>query len=384
MQAHLTDSYIARIKTPDSRVEVKDTRIPGFTLRVGKRARVWYFRSTVRSERVSIKLGTWPVVNAEMARARCIHWLQHNRDTYTVDSGNTPSRAVNQPIPSPTLQEVYDQYIKAKQLRPASVATYSKTLRLYLSEYTTKPLTGFTSQLVRKLYAGLKNKISVAKANSAVTLLKAIWRWWGATQEVELPDVFTALTASGEKQRTRAKDDVLIDSQLRDLGKVLSKVRTEKRLFTMVGLYTGLRLSELLKLTPSCIDFKNRLFSLRETKNGRPHTLPISRELEPILKQLCTGKSDKTPLFPAQAKNWCSAIAQVTGIAFSAHTLRRTFASQAAKIGLNTYQIKALLNHHAGNDITQLHYIRLTVDDLNTPMQILNTHLSTLIQTKYI
>jgi len=41
MQAHLTDSYIARIKTPDSRVELKDTRIPGFTLRVGKRARVW-------------------------------------------------------------------------------------------------------------------------------------------------------------------------------------------------------------------------------------------------------------------------------------------------------------------------------------------------------
>lgn len=384
MQAHLTDSYIARIKTPDSRVELKDTRIPGFTLRVGKRAKVWYFRSTVRSERVSIKLGTWPVVNAEMARARCIHWLQHNRDTYTVNSGNAPSRAVNQPIPSPTLQEVYDQYIKAKQLRPASVATYSKTLRLYLSEYTAKPLTGFTSQLVRKIYAGLKNKISVAKANSAVTLLKAIWRWWGATQEVELPDVFTALTASGEKQRTRAKDDVLIDSQLRDLGKALAKVRTEKRLFTMVGLYTGLRLSELLKLTPSCIDFKNRIFSLRETKNGRPHTLPISRELEPMLKQLCTGKSENTPLFPAQAKNWCSAIAQVTGITFSAHTLRRTFASQAAKIGLNMYQIKALLNHHTGNDVTQLHYIRFTVDDLKTPMQILSTHLNTLTITNEI
>jgi hypothetical protein len=63
MQAHLTDSYVSRIKTPDSRVELKDTRIPGFTLRVGKRAKVWYFRSTVRSERVSIKLGTWPVVN---------------------------------------------------------------------------------------------------------------------------------------------------------------------------------------------------------------------------------------------------------------------------------------------------------------------------------
>ena len=30
MQAHLTDSYISRIKTPDSRVELKDTRIPGF------------------------------------------------------------------------------------------------------------------------------------------------------------------------------------------------------------------------------------------------------------------------------------------------------------------------------------------------------------------
>jgi hypothetical protein len=41
MQAHLTDSYIARIKTPDSRVELKDTRIPGFiTMGPAMRARL--------------------------------------------------------------------------------------------------------------------------------------------------------------------------------------------------------------------------------------------------------------------------------------------------------------------------------------------------------
>lgn len=50
MQAHLTDSYVSRIKTPDSRVELKDTRIPGFTLRVGKRAKVWYFRTPKRCQ----------------------------------------------------------------------------------------------------------------------------------------------------------------------------------------------------------------------------------------------------------------------------------------------------------------------------------------------
>ncbi len=30
MQAHLTDSYISRIKTPDACVAVKNTWIPGF------------------------------------------------------------------------------------------------------------------------------------------------------------------------------------------------------------------------------------------------------------------------------------------------------------------------------------------------------------------
>ena len=381
MQAHLTDSYVSRIKTPDSRVELKDTRIPGFTLRVGKRAKVWYFRSTVRSERVSIKLGTWPVVNAEMARARCIHWLQHNRDTYTVDSGNAPSRAVNQPIPSPTLQEVYDQYIKAKQLRPASVATYSKTLRLYLSEYTTKPLTGFTSQLVRKLYAGLKNKISVAKANSAVTLLKAIWRWWGATQEIELPDVFTALTASGEKQRTRAKDDVLIDSQIKTIWDEAQRSNNEKYKFIQLGLFTGLRLSEILNLTPLNIDFEHKKIQISETKNGRSHSLPITSQLNTILKYLCLGKAKNTKLFSAHAKNWCSSISNDLSINFTTHTLRRTFASIAAKINLNSYQIRALLNHHANADVTQLHYVRLTTDDLAEPMQKINDYISNLHTT---
>lgn len=68
MQAHQTDCYISRIKTPDSRVELKDTRIPGFTLRVGKRAKVWYFRSTVRSERISSAPGTWPHDTSEVIR----------------------------------------------------------------------------------------------------------------------------------------------------------------------------------------------------------------------------------------------------------------------------------------------------------------------------
>ncbi|SCK20650.1 site-specific integrase [Vogesella sp. LIG4] len=384
MKIHLTDSAIARLKTPDDRVEYKDTRIPGFTLRVGRRAKVWYFRSTVRSKRVTIKLGTWPVVPAEMARARCIHWLQQNRDTYAIAASGPSLPHQPEATTSPTLQEVYQQYTKAKQLKPTTLATYSKTLRLYLSEYAGKPLLALTSQQVRKLYAGLKSNISVAKANAAVTLLKAIWRWWGATQEVELPDVFTALTASGEKKRTKAKDDVLLDSQIRQLGDGLAKVSEHKRLFALTGLYTGLRLSELLKLTPSCIDFKNRLLSLQDTKNGKPHTLPISQELESILQRLCAGKGPTTALFPAQIRNWCSVIAQKTGITFTAHTLRRTFASQAAKLGLNAYQIKALLNHHAGADVTQLHYIRFTADDLATPIQRINTHITELLYTKEI
>lgn len=30
MQAHLTDSYIARVKTPDLHVSVRNMRMPGF------------------------------------------------------------------------------------------------------------------------------------------------------------------------------------------------------------------------------------------------------------------------------------------------------------------------------------------------------------------
>ena len=36
MRIHLTDSFIARLKTPDTRIEYKDARIPGFTLRTGR------------------------------------------------------------------------------------------------------------------------------------------------------------------------------------------------------------------------------------------------------------------------------------------------------------------------------------------------------------
>ncbi|WP_255619307.1 tyrosine-type recombinase/integrase [Vogesella sp. XCS3] len=318
-------------------------------------------------------------MSADLARARCTHWLQLNRDTYALGTSTATSNPAPTLPTTPTLQEVYEEYTKSKQLRSTTLATYGKTLRLYLSAYINQPLTALTSKTVRAIYSGLKSKISVAKANAALSLIKALWRWWSATQEIELPDIFTALAASGEKKKTKAKDDVLIDSQIQELGRNLNKLREQKKNFILTGLYTGLRLSELLRLTPSSIDQKCKTIKIDNTKNGKPHTLPISTHLMNVLIELCKGKANSTPLFPAQAKNWCSSISKLVNIPFSAHTLRRTFASQATKININAYTIKALLNHHAGSDITQLHYIRLNVDDLKSPMQKICSHINNLI-----
>ena len=61
-------------------------------------------------------------------------------------------------------------------------------------------------------------------------------------------------------------------------------------------------------------------------------------------------------------------VVELSGVPFTLHDLRRTFATIADSLDLSAYALKRLLNHKMGNDVTA-GYIMRDVERLRKPMQ---------------
>ena len=61
-------------------------------------------------------------------------------------------------------------------------------------------------------------------------------------------------------------------------------------------------------------------------------------------------------------------VVELSGVSFTLHDLRRTFATIADSLDLSAYALKRLLNHKMGNDVTA-GYIMRDVERLRKPMQ---------------
>lgn len=61
-------------------------------------------------------------------------------------------------------------------------------------------------------------------------------------------------------------------------------------------------------------------------------------------------------------------VAELSGVSFTVHDLRRTFATTAESLDLPAYALKRLLNHKMTNDVTA-GYIMRDVERLRKQMQ---------------
>lgn len=197
-------------------------------------------------------------------------------------------------------------------------------------------------------------------------------------------------------------------------------------------LFTGLRRQEAATLKWKQVDFEEGCFTLTGgltgvTKNKQIHTLPLSDYLHDLLTDRKEGlktelAESKTALakigtgtptirqrqeahsrvalaesrfaspyvFPGEGatgyivepKRAIDTVTAATGIAFSCHDLRRTFASLAESLDLSRYTIKALLNHKQDADVTG-GYIVLDINRLRDAMQKITDALQERIKTQH-
>ncbi len=125
----------------------------------------------------------------------------------------------------------------------------------------------------------------------------------------------------------------------------------ESAAFVKFTLFTGLRRSELFKLTWDDIDFERGMITLQKPKGGKTQTIPVSSQAIGVLKGL---KPTSPYVFPGKKgaqrtdfKGPWRRIRQVAGLPdnFRFHGLRHHFASTLVSNGVDLCVVQALLTH---------------------------------------
>lgn len=152
---------------------------------------------------------------------------------------------------------------------------------------------------------------------------------------------------------------------------VLLLTNLKAKTYLLLLLYTGLRANEALHMEWKNVDFKNDTLTVMDTKNHSNFTTYIPRQLKPYLRNLQELTGSDTFVFPGDTDDGVMAIPRwpleqvtlKTGVEFSSHDLRRTFATIAEAALLPETIIKRLLNHATDNNVTS-GYIRTEANTL--------------------
>ncbi len=171
-----------------------------------------------------------------------------------------------------------------------------------------------------------------------------------------------------------------------DLMRVLSEVRwvpwryafeqTRNETILYFLAFTGLRLQEMLDLELGDIDLMSRELWVRQGKGNKDRLVPIHPRLVVVLRRylqerkargrsgpfVFVGAQSDKPLSGKNVRTVCQKVSAHTGIKFTPHMLRHTFAKLSLEAGIDVFQVKEMMGH---TDIsTTQNYLSISTEAL--------------------
>jgi integrase len=389
--SRLSKSFIDKIELPKKKNEqtfYRDSALTGFGLRVGAGGTKTFFverRIDGKVKRVTI--GKYGILTPEQARKEAQILLSD-----IVTGKNPAHEKQKKDAQSITLDEAFNDYLLTrKDLREGTINNYKKCIDGCLADWKKKRLVDITKDMVQEKHCAIGKK-APARANNTMRVLRAIFNHainkYEDAQGSPLFE-FNPVARLGQNRAwypSKRKQTLLKPHELKPWFDATQQLNIEvTRDYLHFLLFTGLRKSEAASLRWQDVDFKDSTFIITHTKNNEPHTLPLTSFTTSILKRRKSQATNQW-VFPSpisdghlkEPRSSLAKVAEVSGIPFSCHDLRRTFITIAESLDIPAYALKRLLNHRDPNDVTQ-GYIISNVDRLREPME----KISHFIQEKF-
>ena len=288
----------------------------------------------------------------------------------------------------PTLAEAFETYMKANPNRADNtVSLYRQNLRVNLGDWVKRRLDAITRQDVEDRFNLITGRHGWAGANQTMSMLRSIYRRPCVDHEGLRNPVELWLAAGGRFNRMRRR-------RIPGPAEVLPRWRAGIEAAALepaihdiflTGLYTGMRVGEVVSLRWERVDLERRILRVEETKTGEPLELPVTRQLAAIFERrraACAepGAEPEGWLFPSPRKNgpghvsqlsrFYRAITEAAGTRFWFHGLRNAFITVAEReLMLPRSLTKRLVNHARPGDVTEGYAADWTVEQLREPAQ---------------
>lgn len=135
--------------------------------------------------------------------------------------------------------------------------------------------------------------------------------------------------------------------------------RTRNLTILNTFLYTGMRLNELLHLRITDVNIDAQEIYIHRAKGGKNRIVPIHPQLSSVLrgfihernrqgkesKWFFTGLHSNKRLYEKNVLEICKKVSLKSGIKFTPHMLRHTFARFVCDADMNLYKLKEILGH---------------------------------------
>ena len=288
----------------------------------------------------------------------------------------------------PTLAEAFETYMAANPNRAANtVRLYRQNLRVNLGDWLKRPLDSITRQDVEDRFNRITSRHGWAGANQTLSMLRSIYRRPCVDNEGLRSPVELWLAAGGRFHRMRRRRISSPTEVLPRWRAGIEAVELEPAIrdIFLIGLYTGMRMGEVVSLRWERVDLERRVLRVEETKTGEPLELPITRQLAAIFERRradagAPGAEPEGWLFPAPRKAASGHVSHLSqlypditkagGTRFWFHGLRNAFITVAEReLMLPRSLTKRLVNHARPLDVTEGYAADWTVEQLREPAQ---------------
>ena len=407
MKQKITKRFLDTVSpNPDKDEFYSDTQLAGFGVKITKGGKTNFIvNARIKGQHPKrVTIGQYPDWNVYEARDEALSILKKLRKgidpikAYKEKQSEALRRQAQDEALSVSILTVLDQYLESRDLKAKTKYDYINTFNNCFLDWADRPLRSITRQEVEKRYQRIQrnnrrneSQTGVAQANKAMQILNALMNFASAEEingERLIQDNPVNVLKEKRIRKSIKPRDTYIDQN--DLWKVVRAIeclenQSVKHLLLLL-VSTGLRLNEATTLEWENLNFEQKYFVVLDTKNKSDHVVPMSTSIEWLLKeQNKIVEPNMRWVFPSINTNThvvdirknLAKVCLNSGVTFTPHDLRRTFATIAHCCGLDHTTVKRVMNHKH-KDITE-QYIQTKVNELRKPMQEIDDYIDEVI-----
>ncbi len=360
---NFTKTTLEGLNAPHKGFKVyKDTKENGLCLYITSgNAKTFFVRKRVNGKDERIILGKFPDLSIENARKKAAQTKGE------IAQGIDPQEKKKAIRDDSTFAEMFYEYIeKHAKLYKKTWKFDEVEIRRLLPHFFKKKLLTITMQTIRDEHQKIGKENGLYIANKILQILSSMfnraieWGWNGKNP-------CKGIKKFKEKSRERFLSAEELSRFFEAMQTLESKITAD---YIMLSLLTGARKSNVLEMQWEDIDFDEKIWYIKETKNGTSQRLPLSENAIEILIERFANKG-KSPFVFASAESktghlvepkraWATLLKRANIQDLRLHDLRRTLGSWQAATGANSYIIGKSLNHKS-QSATAI-YARLDID----------------------